>query len=366
MSERDARESARIQGIFRVKFPSIDWLVIAYSRDFSRGGMFLATEQFLPLNAVIRLEIDLPEDGGRIPVIASRVRATRRTPARAASRPAWEFSFLISRPRGVGSLGKVRRRPQHDVGRNRMDRARPGSAESCTVVEDDKASAECAARAFRERGDKVRTALDGLHGLAECLKRPPDAVVSDVQMPRMDRWQLVRVLRSRPSLSSIPVLFLTQVWGESERLRGYKLGVDDFIPKPWGPEELLARVDRAIERAQRPGSNLTQRKTLRGDLAQVSLASVLSFLELEKRTGVLLLVGDNTARIYIDAGRPLKVDIDGAPSESSQRTMMGQMLDWTMGQFEFGAQDVACPDELRTSLTALLLEHARVQDEKRK
>jgi hypothetical protein len=46
--------------------------------------------------------------------------------------------------------------------------------------------------------------------------------------------------------------------------------------------------------------------------------------------------------------------------------MMDQVLDWTMGQFEFGAQDIACPDELRTSLTALLLEHARVQDEKRK
>jgi DNA-binding response OmpR family regulator len=179
----------------------------------------------------------------------------------------------------------------------------------------------------------------------------------------MDGWQLVRILRSRPSLSSIPVLFLSQVWGENERLRGYKSGIDDFISKPFGPEELLARVDRAVERAERPGSTLTQRKTLRGDLAQVSIASVLSFLELEKRTGVLLLVAQNTARIYIDGGRPLKIEMDGARSTDNQRHLMDRVLDWTEGQFEFGAQDVACPDELRTSLTAILLDHARVEDE---
>src|SRR3954454_8961374 len=66
--DSDSRESVRIEGVFRVKYPSVDRLVVAYSRDLSRGGMFLATDEFLPLNAVIRLEIDLPADGGRFPV----------------------------------------------------------------------------------------------------------------------------------------------------------------------------------------------------------------------------------------------------------------------------------------------------------
>jgi hypothetical protein len=90
---------------------------------------------------------------------------------------------------------------------------------------------------------------------------------------------------------------------------------------------------------------------------------VLSFLELERKTGVLLLVADRTARVYIEAGRPLKVEIDGVPRTQSQRSLIDRVLDWTKGQFEFSVQDVACSDELGTSTAALLLEHARAQDE---
>jgi uncharacterized protein (TIGR02266 family) len=364
MSERESRESSRIEGVFRVKYPTVDRLVIAYSRDFSRGGMFLATEQFLPINAVIRLEIDLPDEGGRIPVTC-RVAYVRDQPSAAASgKPVgMGVQFLDLDQGGLSRLASfVADRTAAWANENVSEHAR-GRPLDVLIVDDDKSWADRAGRAFRERGDKVRTAFDGLHGLAECLKRPPDVVVSDVEMPRMDGWQLIRILRSRPSLSSIPVLFLSQVWGENERLRGYKSGIDDFIAKPFGPEELVARVDRAVERAERPGPTLTQRKTLRGDLGQVSIASVLSFLELEKRTGVLLLVGQKTARIYIDGGRPLKIEIDGARSTESPRSLMDRVLDWTEGQFEFGAQDVACADELRTSLTAILLDHARVEDE---
>jgi uncharacterized protein (TIGR02266 family) len=367
MTEREARESERIEGVFRVKYPSIDRLVIAYSRDFSRGGMFLATEQFLPINAVIRLEIDLPEDGGRIAVTCRVAFVRDKEGANATGKPAgMGVQFLDLDQEGLGRLATfVADRSMTWAEQAPAERARLGPID-LLIVDDDQASAERAALAFRVRGDNVRIATDGLHGLAQCLKRPPQAIVTDIHMPRMDGWQLVRVLRSRPSLSSVPVLVLTSVWGESERLRGYKLGVDDFIPKPFAPEELVARVERAVERAARPGSNPTQRKTLRGDLEQVALASVLSFLDLEKRTGVLLLVGDDTARIYIEAGRPLKVEIDGAPADADPRTMMEDLLGWTKGQFEFASQEVACADELRTSVTSLLLEHARVHDEEQR
>jgi DNA-binding response OmpR family regulator len=173
----------------------------------------------------------------------------------------------------------------------------------------------------------------------------------------------VRILRSRPSLTSVPVLFLTSLWGADERLRAYKLGVDDFVSKQSGIDELVARVDRAVDRARRPGGTVTQQKTLRGDLEQVSLASLLSFLELEKKTGVLLLVGRETARVFVEQGRPLKIEIDGSKGPRDPHTLMNVVLDWTNGQFEFAAQDIKCEDELRSSVTSILLEHARVHDE---
>jgi uncharacterized protein (TIGR02266 family) len=360
-TERDARESTRVEGVFRVEYTSVDRLIVAYSRDLSRGGMFLATDDFLPVNAVIRLELDFPAASGRITVTCRVVYVRDRGQAATSRKPAgMGVQFLDLGQSDLDRLAHFIAEQNVVPSERQPDRSRPLDL---LVIDNDDAAADRVAKAFRQRRDVVRTAQDGLQGLGECLKRPPDAIVSDVQLPRMDGWQLVRVLRSRPSLSCVPVLFLTSLWGAEERLRAYKLGVDDFLSKTSDEEELVARVDRAVDRARRPGASLTQRKTLRGDLEQVSLASLLSFLELEKKTGVLLLVGRQTARVFIESGRPLKVELDGTRASEDQRTLLGRVLDWTAGQFEFGAQDVACQDELRSSVTSILLEHARVHDE---
>jgi DNA-binding response OmpR family regulator len=323
--------------------------------------MFLATSDFLPVNAVIRLEIDLPADGGRIPVTCRVVYVRDGNESAKTGKPAgMGVQFLDLDGEGLDRVANFIAERSMVPSEREPKRVRPLDL---LVIEDDGAMAERIARTFRLREDRVRIAQDGLQGLGECLKRPPDAVISDVQMPRMDGWQLVRILRSRPSLSSVPVIFLTSLWGADERLRAYKLGVDDFLPKHSTADEIVARLDRAVGRAQRPGATLTQRKTLRGDLEQVSLASLLSFLELEKKTGVLLLVGKETARVYVEGGRPLKIEVDGSRGSHDQHRLMSLVLDWTHGQFEFGAQDVACEDELRSSVTSILLEHARVRDE---
>jgi DNA-binding response OmpR family regulator len=324
--------------------------------------MFLATSDFLPINAVIRLEIDLPQDGGRL-AVTCRVAYVRDAVRSAASgKPAgMGVQFLDLDRGGLDRLAQfVAERSMTFEEEKEPERTRQLDL---LVVDTDAEAAERVARAFRLRADRVRTTHDGLQALGECLKRPPDAVISEVELPRMDGWNLVRILRSRPSLSSVPVLFLTSLSSPEERLRAYKLGVDDFVPKPSDVDELVARTDRAVDRAHRPGATLMQRKTLRGDLEQISLGSVLSFLELEKKTGVLLLVGEHTARVFVEAGRPLKIELDGSKGTQDQRQLMSQVLEWNGGQFEFGAQDVACEDELRSSVTSILLEHARQRDE---
>jgi uncharacterized protein (TIGR02266 family) len=366
-AERDQREFPRIQGVFRVRYSTVDRLIIAYSHDLSKGGVFLTTSHFLPINAVIKLQIELPENGGQIPITCRVAYLRDKATAEATRKPqGMGIQFLDLQEDGLLRLQRFVAERSILLGGEEKPEVLSERRLNLVIADDDRASREKAAAAFRDRGDIVRTASDGLHALAECLKQPPDGVISDVQMPGLDGWQLVRVLRSRASLSSIPIVFLTSLGGEDERLRGYKLGIDDFIGKPFRVEELLARVDRAVARAQRPGPTLSQQKALRGDLEQVSLASVLSFLELEKKTGVLLLVGRASARIYVAQGQPLRVEIDGAPPSLDQRQLMDQILDWTEGQFEFGAQDVACSDDLKASLTTILLDNARRRDEEQK
>ncbi|HMJ13747.1 MAG TPA: response regulator [Polyangiaceae bacterium] len=254
----------------------------------------------------------------------------------------------------------------HDARKTEAERPVRPDALSVVVVDDDDHYRELAAAPFRKRGDYVRTTSDGLEALAMCLKEPPDVILSDVQMPRLDGWQFLRLIRSRPSLASVPVVFLTALNGDPERLLGYQLGVDAYIPKPYTPEELLVRVHQVLRRSAQAGEPLRLPSTLRGELEHVAVGPLLAFLELEKKSGVLLIIGDGVARLFVHEGRLLRAELEGASTPLSSREVLDASLEWTSGQFDFLPEAVDCEDEFeRTSVTALLLEHAQATDERK-
>jgi len=208
---------------FRVSYESIDQLVVAYCSDLSKGGMFLATEHTLPIDSVVRLSLELPEGSSELVVLA-RVAYTR-TPeevAAGAEKPAGMGVQFMDLDDDTLQLVEafISERITADVEKSPL--APTVRRLSVLVVEDDVACQKLAAAPFRARGDYVRIAPDGFEALAMCLKEPPDIVLSDVQMPRMDGWQLLRLIRARPSLASLPVVFLTMLNGENERLLGYQ------------------------------------------------------------------------------------------------------------------------------------------------
>jgi len=202
---------------------------------------------------------------------------------------------------------------------------------------------------------------DGLEALSLCVSEPPDVILTDVNMPRMDGWQLLRMVRARPALAAVPVLFLTTLDGDEERLKGYQLGVDAYISKPFRPDELLMRVHRVLRRRRQPEPG--EAGTLRGDLDHVGASSLLSFLAVEQKTGVLLVVGDKVARVFLRGGRALRVEMEGGASGVSSRDLLLEILNWESGQFDFSPQVVVGTDEVRSAIPALVLEHARYKDE---
>lgn len=230
------------------------------------------------------------------------------------------------------------------------------------VVDDDERFRRMAAEPFERRGDEVRCFADGLEALAKCLEDPPDVILTDVQMPRMDGWQLLRLVRARPALANVPVVFLTSLNGDTERLRGYQLGVDAYIPKPYTPDELLVRVHRIVQQANRALPAFAERGMLRGELEHAAPASLLSFLEMERKNGVLLLVGDRVVRVFLRDGRAVRAIVEGDPTVGPRDVMM-RILDWTSGEFEFSPCAVTEPDEIGASLTGLILDHAQAKDE---
>jgi len=97
---------------------------------------------------------------------------------------------------------------------------------------------------------RVEEAADGLEGLARLRQLAPDLAIVDWGMPRMDGMELVRQMRADPQLRHVPVVLLTARTDVEHRAEGYHSGADHFLPKPFEPEELLAIVERAVERSQ--------------------------------------------------------------------------------------------------------------------
>jgi len=353
----EARRARRIEAAFRVRYRSIDELVVALTHDLSRGGLFMRTTRFLPINAIVRVHLELPDGGGELPVIC-RVAFVRAEPeAIALDKPAgMGVEFLDLGPDKLATLERFV--AEHVPG---SKSATPHRTLDLVVADDDVSVRGAIVSALRRRGDRVIEAEDGLAALAACLKRPPDLVLSDVQMPRMDGWQLVRMLRARPTLARVPLVLMTTLTDDESRLTGYRLGVDDYVGKPVREDELMLRVDRVVARSRQ--SDPHERRTLRGDLENVTLGSVLSFLSLEQKTGVLLVVGEASARFYLRDGAPLRIEIGDDPIAGLDDPGLQALLGWSRGQFEFAAQEVACADDLQTSVNALLLEHARRSDE---
>lgn len=120
-------------------------------------------------------------------------------------------------------------------------------AQRVLVVDDDRAIRDSLGRALELEGYAVELLGDGVAALARLRRSTFDALVLDVMMPGIDGLGVVQVLRADGDRT--PVLMLTARVETSDRVAGLDAGADDYLPKPFDIDELLVRVDAAIERA---------------------------------------------------------------------------------------------------------------------
>jgi DNA-binding NarL/FixJ family response regulator len=120
------------------------------------------------------------------------------------------------------------------------------------LLVDDEPGLRTAVKAYLEdEGFAVTTANDGEEGWEKAQELLPDVVISDVMMPRCDGYGLLRKLRADERLGGTPVIFLTAKGMTADRIAGFQAGCDDYIPKPFDPDELVARVRNAVRRQER-------------------------------------------------------------------------------------------------------------------
>jgi CheY-like chemotaxis protein/Tfp pilus assembly protein PilZ len=324
---------------------------VAETEDLSARGLFIRTDSLLPVGEETQISVELP-DGTRL-VLSGRV-AHMLTPsaARALGRhPGMGFELT-----GPDTPARIQLRAHIESLKTEITNPGLSSPTQVIVIEPSVPLRSRMVRCLEAAGFKVTAVASPTEAFEACAVWRPDAIIAASEMDAMSGVELAFAMAEHASLSDVP-LVLTGEDGDQLRLEAFRAGVRDFVPRPFLDEELVIRVHR-VAAPPTPSTNFG----LRGSLADIGLPTLLSLFEFERKSGILLLLrGGDIARVFISEGRIIKVE--GSGSGGTPRERMMRLLDWRDGQFEFSPAAVGGRDELGLTISAMLLEHARISDE---
>lgn len=250
------------------------------------------------------------------------------------------------------------------------------SAVRVLVADVDPATHLLVEKALDGRGYEIAAATDGEQALDLSGRWHPDVVIVEPELPKVDGLSFVRQLRTRPEAAMIPAFFLAERERVEPRIVGFKIGADDYLPKPVDPATLESRLAAARQSSRRveeeirgtapEGADFSVVMTgFRGNLDQIGLSSLMTLMEIEHKTGTLVILLEDQkdkARIFFYEGRPVRAALDRRPSPRHAELIFA-LLNRTRGKFDFRPAVVDPKDEIRTPTMTLLLEGARRIDE---
>jgi DNA-binding response OmpR family regulator len=122
---------------------------------------------------------------------------------------------------------------------------------SVLVVDDDPVIVRLLQVNFELEGIDVSIAMDGEEGFLRATAHPPDVIISDIMMPKLNGLELLAALRAAPAVAGIPVILLSAKAQAADVQRGLELGADDYVTKPFDPLELIDRVYKVLAKSRR-------------------------------------------------------------------------------------------------------------------
>ncbi|WP_376795871.1 response regulator transcription factor [Thermogemmatispora sp.] len=128
--------------------------------------------------------------------------------------------------------------------------------EKILVVDDEEVLVETIAYNLEQEGYQVVTALDGKAALELARRERPHLIILDIMLPEIDGLEVCRRLRREPATATIPIMLLTARGEEIDKVVGLEVGADDYVTKPFGRRELLARVRALLRRASYPAAQV--------------------------------------------------------------------------------------------------------------
>lgn len=324
----------------------------AVSQDVSPYGMFVRLSPPLPVGTLV--QVVMSPNGERLITAGQVTHILTDVEAR-----------TLGRFPGIGVVFREVMRPQDEAFHEGILRllerhaaARPSADIRIVVADPQTRVLERLSTALGGAGFMVATATNGMEALGACLSKTPDVVLLERDMPVVDGLHVLQEMGRHAQLASVPVMLMSSNATDLVRLQAFQLGAADFIPKPFTVLEIILRARRQARASQRD----TERVVLRGALTDLALPSLLTMFEADRTTGQLAVTRDQLVT-WIDIIEGRIVRAKSSELDADSRAVMMQVLDWKDGYFELSAGARGGKVELETSVTHLLLEHARLRDE---
>ena len=215
------------------------------------------------------------------------------------------------------------------------------------IVDDDQSTLHLLQFSFQAAGGySVSTAQDGREALDIAIQNPPDLILTDVLMPKMDGYELCRELKQHSITHSIPVIMLTARGDSESTVEGFQAGADDYISKPFDPKEVMVRVERALRWIERKVGHAPK---ISGSLQKTPLFDLISFCEEHRISGIVHLArwleeGKQSTKIqgkiHLHLGEIMAIqfkDIDDVTEA------LDELLEWQDGTFTIEQEELHLP-----------------------
>lgn len=239
------------------------------------------------------------------------------------------------------------------------------AGEKVLVVDDEPLMAQMLTDRLQELYVDVLRASNGVEALEMAWEHVPDLILLDVMMPKIDGFEVAKILKENPRTATIPIIFLTALSQVKDKVRGLQLGAEDYVTKPFHFDELLVRVRKVLRKSEGEKSEkgATGGAGVKGKLRDMSLVNLIQFLELERKTGILSVVSEGrSGHLYFQ---------DGKIVNAVQGTLRGEgavyrLLSWTDGDFELeslGTTPPSGPAQITMGNQTIIMEGLRRVDE---
>lgn len=207
-------------------------------------------------------------------------------------------------------------------------------------------------------------ATNGEEALEIANRIIPDLIISDVMMPKMDGIELCWMIRENSKIPLVPFIFLTSFEDQETAIRGFRAGADEYLNKPINRKKLLACTKDLLNR----GGNLKQaeqhtveQKGFSGDLKDLSIVELVQMLNLNKKSGVLIIDSDDKGQIYLKDGHLWASQHGDKTGEEAFYSLVAKID----GTFKFEITEIDIEQNVINSTMNVIMEACRIMDETR-